>query len=118
MADPQEFDFKIYQAATLEISKVFLDNAGDPVDLTGFTAALNMRKQYDCDGTLYTYTEDDALTLDDDGTVTIALDPTETTDLEPGRYVYDLMLTSDEEVATLFLRGYIDVIARAAYDCE
>lgn len=66
------------------------DIAGEVLDLTGYTAAAQMRKTYGSSSVSATFTT--AITAAT-GKVTLSLTDTQTSGLDAGRYVYDLNIT-------------------------
>lgn len=83
------------------------DSAGDPYDLTGHTVAAQMRKNYSSStATSFTTSIVDPTV---GGEISISLTNTETEDLEPGRYLYDVEITSDTGVKTRVVEGVATV---------
>lgn len=63
-----------------------------PLSLTGYTAAAQMRKWAGSSSyTSFTVTIENPSTA---GKITISLTPNQTANLKPGRYVYDILITS------------------------
>jgi hypothetical protein len=84
----------IDQGTTFSLSLVVNDQSGDPKDLTGYTVAAQMRRSY------YTTTSTNftaAVSLPEDGEVTISLTAVQTSAIKAGRYVYDIEITGDGE---------------------
>lgn len=77
-------------------------------DLTGYTVKSQMRKNYassTADAT-FTCTHDD-----DGGEITLTLPSSNTVNLTPGRYLYDVEMTSSEGVITRVVEGLVTVTA-------
>ena len=73
------------------------DSAGEVLDLTGYTAAAQMRKTYGSSSISATFaTAINAAA----GQVTLSLNDTQTTGLDSGRYVYDLNITKTSSSET------------------
>ena len=73
-------------SATIDVT----DSIGDPFDLTNYTAASQMRKNYAAStATTFTCTDNNSL-----GQITLSLNNTQSEALEPGRYLYDVEITS------------------------
>mgnify|MGYP001258920267 CR=1 FL=1 len=78
------------------------DVAGEVLDLTGYTAAAQIRKTYGSTSISATFaTVITAAT----GKVKMTLTDTQTTALEAGRYVYDLNITSAASETTRVVEG-------------
>lgn len=79
-----------YSGATLSLSFTCKDEEGDPVDLTGFTARAEVRPTISSD----TLTLDLAPTIPTpaNGIISVSIADTVTADIEPGAYVWGLVL--------------------------
>ncbi len=73
------------------------DIAGEVLNLTGYTAASQIRKTYGSTSISATFTTAIAA---ETGKVTMTLTDTQTTALEAGRYVYDLNITKTSTAET------------------
>ena len=73
------------------------DSAGEVLNLTGYTAAAQMRKTYGSSTISATFTTSINASA---GQVTLSLTDTQTSALEAGRYVYDLNITKTSTSAT------------------
>ena len=72
-----------------------------PFNLTGYTIAAQMRKHASSSGvTTFTASISDATS----GKILVGLPSTETVNIKPGRYVYDVVVTSGE-VKTRVVEG-------------
>jgi len=79
-------------------------------DLTGYTAASQLRKSYYSANATATFSTTINVGA---GTITMALDAANTATIRPGRYVYDTIITdSVHNVTTRVLEGVIDVSPR------
>lgn len=77
------------------------------VDLTGYTGAGQIRKHYESStATDFTLSFGTPRT---DGKVTIALSRVQTANLEAGRYVYDVELTSSANTTSRLSEGIVTV---------
>lgn len=79
---------------------------GLPYNLIGYTVASQMRKTYataTAAGT-FTATHNDAA-----GQITLILEKAVTTDLEPGRYMYDVEITSPGGLVSRVVEGTVTV---------
>lgn len=82
-----------------------LDEAGEPVDLTGYTGAAQMRKHY----TSSTATDFNVSINAVAGTVTLSMNAATSSTVTPGRYVYDCELTSSSNVVSRLVEGIVTV---------
>jgi len=80
----------IDQGTDYSITVDCTDSAGEVLDLTGYTAAAQMRKTYGSSTISATFATSINASA---GQVTLTLNDTQTTGLESGRYVYDLNIT-------------------------
>jgi len=88
-------------SATIDVTDV----DGDPFDLTNYTVAAQMRKNYaSTTATTFATTENGQL-----GQITLALGNVVTADIEPGRYLYDVEITSQTSEVTRVVEGIVTV---------
>jgi len=83
------------------------DDDGNVTDLTGYTAAGQIRKHYESsDSTAFTVSFGSPRS---DGQVTLSLTRTVTANIEAGRYVYDVELTSAANTRSRLVEGIVTV---------
>lgn len=82
-----------------------IDSDGNPLDLTNYTTASQMRKNY-ATSTAVTFTSSHNGA---NGQVTIELSNSETENLDPGRYLYDVEITSNTNIVTRVVEGIATV---------
>jgi len=92
----------IDQGADFSITVDVSDANGNQLNLTGYSAAAQMRKTYESSSISATFTTSIAAA---DGQVTLSLTDTVTTALSPGRYVYDLVVTDGSSISTRVVEG-------------
>lgn len=98
-------NIEIEQGTDFEVTINVENLVGDPYDLTNHTVASQMRKNYSSSSaTTFTASHNDA-----GGVVTLSLDNTQTELLEPGRYLYDVEITSDTNKKTRVIEGVATV---------
>ena len=98
----------IEQGATFN-STISLFNSDDTVfDLTGHTAAGQIRKSYSSSSASATFTISFS-TDRTEGQITLSLTPTQTAALDEGRYVYDIETTASDSTVTRVLQGTVTV---------
>lgn len=108
MALGNRFDLTINQGATLSLVATWKDQAGTAINLTGYTARLNVRETYASGTAILTLTtENGGITLGGSaGTITLSASATTTAALTaPFSGVYDLELVSGGGVVTRLLEG-------------
>lgn len=81
------------------------DNSGSTYDLTGYTVAAQMRKNYTSSSAVTFSTT----TNGSGGTVFLSLTNTQTSAIEPGRYLYDVEITSAGGTKTRVVEGIVTV---------
>jgi hypothetical protein len=110
MINPGIYDLVCPQGATFD--KTFTWTiGGTAVDLTGYTAALQVRTYADSSATLVSLTNGSGITLGGTaGTIGVAISAAVTTGLDAGSYAYDLELYSGSTVTRL-LQGAFNVTA-------
>ena len=83
------------------------DAAGGILNLNGYSVASQLRKSYySTTATDFTMTISDAST----GQITMAMSSANTANVTPGRYVYDILLTSDTGIKTRIIEGIVNVL--------
>ena len=88
------FNFTIEQGADFVLPLSCQDLTGESIDLTGCTAAMMIRVNYDDAEPLVSLTSEDGIDMDGSaGTMIIRIDSSVTSELPPGTAVYDLRLT-------------------------
>jgi hypothetical protein len=99
---PGKYNFVCPQGATFSKQLTWTID-GDPVDLTTFTARMQVREKYTSPKTILNLnTENDGIFLGGtDGTVQIEISATQTSVIVPKEYVYDLELISSSTVTRL-----------------
>lgn len=104
-------NLSIQQGETYSVSFTWQESDGTPIDLSTYTAHMQVRRNYaDADKTdpVVDITDEDSITLDDEGNIFIVLTDDVTADIAAGTYVYDLELTNDGTVTKL-LTGTVNV---------
>ena len=93
------------QGATFNTSLNLTDDAGDPLDLTGYTASAQIRKWY---SSLTAVNFDVSIPSPTNGTIYLNLDAPVTANLVAGRYVYDVVVVAGTTV-TRVVEGILTV---------
>jgi len=88
-------------SATIDL----MDGFDAPYDLTGFTVSSQMRKNFKSSTAVdFSATSNGVL-----GQIILSMSKTITTDLDPGRYLYDVEITSAVDVTTRVVEGVVNV---------
>ena len=94
-------------SSTVTISSVASDGTETAFDLTGYTVAASVRKTFaSSTATAFTTAIDSPATA---GNVTITMTDVQTTALDRGRYVWDMVITSSGGLITRVLQGMVTV---------
>jgi hypothetical protein len=108
----QTYNTVIDQGADWFMNATWEDSAGNPINVTGYTAALQLRtsplaRTY----VLSLNTTNGGIVVDGpNGLFTVHATATQTADIAPGRYSYDLEIDSGT-VVTRLIQGTIEVSA-------
>ncbi len=105
------YDFYIEQGATFYQPLIWKDSNDDPVDVTGYTARMQIRKTVKSSDVLISLTTANGrITLGGAaGTVTLEISAEDTADFEIFCGVYDLELEALDGTVTRLLEGQIEI---------
>lgn len=104
---PANHDFTIYQGATFSEVLTWRDSSEELVNLTGYTARMQVRNRIDGDTVVSLTTENSRIELGGSaGTITLTISATDTAALSEGG-VYDLELISAGGIVTRLLEGAV-----------
>jgi|TARA_B100001094_G_scaffold326730_1_gene383469 hypothetical protein len=92
----------IDQGTDFSITVDVTDTAGGVLNMSGYTAAAQIRKTYGSSSVSSTFSTSIA---ESTGQVTLSLSDTQTSALDSGRYVYDLNVTSGGGQTTRVVEG-------------
>jgi hypothetical protein len=102
----------IYSNLTIDQGSTFLayvditDSEGNPLDLTGYTVAGQIRKTY---SSLTAVNFSASVNSATNGTISLGLNDTITDSMKAGRYVYDVEILSASGSRTRVLEGQVEV---------
>ena len=101
------------QGATFQRSITWTDSARNPYNLTGYSARMHVRETVESANTIVQLTTANSrISLGGAaGTVNLTIAATDTANLTPGLYVYDLELVSSANVVTRLIEGNFNVRA-------
>jgi hypothetical protein len=98
----------IDQGTTFNTQISLTDDAGNPLDLTGFTGESQIRKWY-------TSSNSTSFVVSlSTGTVNLSMDANTTGSLVSGRYVYDVVMTDGAGNVTRIVEGIVTVTPRVS----
>ena len=100
-------ELTLEQGASYSTTVTVNGSNGSPTNLTNYTVAAQLRKSYySSTATDFTVSISDAA----GGEITMALSSANTANLTPGRYVYDLLITSPTSVKTRVVEGIATIL--------
>ena len=101
-------ELNIEQYATFSTTVNVEDSQGAAVNLYGYSVASQIRKSYySSSANNFTAT----ITGTANGEITLSMTAANTANLTPGRYLYDLVITSPTSVKTRVVEGIVNVLA-------
>jgi hypothetical protein len=113
MQEPASLNLSMYQGASFDYNLVWNTTQGtvtSPVNLTNWSARMQMRTSYNATDTALSLTSGTGITLGGTaGSILIEATATQTAAIEAGPYVYDLELVSPASVVTRLVEGTIIV---------
>ena len=100
-------EIQLEQYATFSTTVNVEDSQGDAINLFGYSAASQIRKSY-YSSSANTLTA--TVTGIANGEITLSMTAANTANLTPGRYLYDLLITSPQGVRTRVVEGIVNVL--------
>lgn len=98
----------VYQGADFQTTFFVTNDNGSSFDLTGYTGDSLIKKHYTSSSSVTMDVEINA--PESAGSVTLSLTNAVTSAMIPGRYVYDVVLTSDSNIKSRVLEGVLTVV--------
>lgn len=98
----QKVNLVIDQGTTFVTTFDVNDDAGLPIDLTGYTASAQIRKHYTSSNAV-SFT----VTANSSGVVVLSLSSNATNNMTAGRYVYDVELVSPANNVSRIVEGIV-----------
>jgi len=103
------YNFTLDQGSTWTLQIIYNDPSGTPINLTNYTAEMQIRRKFDSDTPVLTLSTSNGGITITGATGTLDLIATdEQADIEPGFYVYDLELSTGG-VRTRLIQGQVTV---------
>lgn len=105
------YDITIEQGATFQLNLIWKDSGGNPIDLTDYTARMQVRQKYTSDeAALSLSTENGTIVMGGvSGTVNISAPAADTANLSIKTGVYDVEIVSPSGVVTRLIEGCVVV---------
>lgn len=112
MATAGTFDIEWHQGDTFSLLLTWRDVNQDPIDLTGYTARMQLRTSFDAEeASLELTTENDRISLGgSNGEIQLTVDAETMADMDTGSYKYDLEMVVGATVRKI-LKGKFKVLA-------
>ncbi len=109
MQAPATLNLVCYQGASFDYALTWRTN-GTAVNLTGYSARMQVRESYDAGTAVVSITSGTGITLGGTaGSIILELTPTTTAGVPSGQYVYDLELQTSGGYVTRLLEGNFTV---------
>ena len=106
------YNFAAEQGATLERVITYTDPDEAIIDLTGFTALMQVRPTAASATVILELSTGSGITIDGpEGTLTLLVDADDMAALTPAVYVYDLEITAPDDKVTRLIEGKFTVKA-------
>lgn len=104
------YNFTMDQGSNWDLNVVYQDSNGDPINLTGYTAAMQLRQNYNSDSAELTLsTSNGGIVITGAlGKLVLSATAAQTGALDAGFYVYDLEISSGG-VVTRIIQGQVTV---------
>lgn len=100
----------IEQGESWQMTLYVTDTYGQPIDLTDYTVSMKMKKSFHAKNAIVFHT---LISDPIKGEITVWLDETETTLIQPLRYVYDCIvngnLSTVDPIVIRFMEGVVNV---------
>lgn len=105
------YNATIDQGATWSVTVLYKDSNGVAINLTGYTAAMQVRQQYSSETAELTLTSpaNGIVITPLTGTIVITMTALQTGGLDEGYYVYDVELTSSGGLVDRLIQGQLTV---------
>ena len=107
------YNILVDQGATYTLAVTYKDSSGTAINLTGYTAAMQLRDSYDSATAVLSLSSPSSgiVITGASGLVTITMSATQTAALSADTFLYDLEITSTASVKTRLIQGVVVVSA-------
>jgi hypothetical protein len=110
MINPGIYNVQCWQGADWDRTFT-ISQSGVPLNLTGYSAAMQVRESADADTYLLSLTNGTGITLGGTaGTITVAITSAQSSAIAAGSYSYDLEIVSNGGAVTRLLQGSFNVV--------
>lgn len=109
----EKYNILIDQGSTYTLALNYKDSAGTAINLTGYTAAMQIRNTVDSATTVLSLSSpsNGIVITGATGLITITVTAAQTRDMIANTYVYDLEITSGSGIVTRLVQGSVIVSA-------
>jgi hypothetical protein len=112
MTQPGTYNITLYQGATYQQQFTWKDQNNNPINLTGYTARMQIRESHDAASPFVTLSTGSGITLGGvAGTITLTISDSQTSAMTQSSGVYDIELVSSLGTVTRLLEGNV-IISR------
>lgn len=107
------YNILVDQGATYTLAVTYKDSSGTAINLTGYTAAMQLRYSYDSATAVLSLSSpsNGIVITGASGLVTITISANQTAALSADTFLYDLEITSPTTVKTRLIQGVVVVSA-------
>jgi len=103
-------DFEIDQYASFQTSITWREDDGSVIDLTGYSAKMDIREGYGGELILSLTSDDDSIDIiEEEGKLAFYFTPEQTADFDFVRAYYDVVVTSPTGFATRIIEGVFEL---------
>jgi hypothetical protein len=104
-------DYEEFEGDTLEMSFTWKDSAGDVIDISAYTAAMDIKSSVNDATSLLTLTNGSGITLAATSpNLLVVVSDTQTAALGKGKYVYDIELTEPSGKVNTLVSGNLVLV--------
>jgi hypothetical protein len=100
----QKLNLIIDQGSSFSTSFTVNDDAGEPINFSGYSGSAQIRKHYTSTNSV-SFT----VTANSSGVVSLSLSSNTTTSMEAGRYVYDVELVAPANTTSRVVEGIVTI---------
>ena len=107
------YNILVDQGSTYTLAVTYKDSSGTAINLTGYTAAMQLRENYDSATAVLSLSSPSSgiVITGASGLVTITMSATQTAALSADTFLYDLEIASPASVKTRLIQGVVVVSA-------
>jgi len=107
------YNILVDQGSTYTLAVTYKDSSGTAINLTGYTAAMQLRENYDSATAVLSLSSPSTgiVITGASGLVTITMSATQTAALSADTFLYDLEIASPASVKTRLIQGVVVVSA-------